>query len=104
VRRARYVLSLDADRDLDALLTYLATHSGADRAAAVFDRIDEILQLLAMTPTLGRVRRDLDGGPRSFAVMRWVVFYEPMESEDGIYVWRVIDGSRDLGRTVQRPR
>jgi plasmid stabilization system protein ParE len=69
----------------------------------VFERIDETLELLAESPLLGRVREDLDGAPRSFVVLRWVVFYEARETGEGIYVWRVVDGSRDLYRLIKRP-
>jgi toxin ParE1/3/4 len=103
VAKRRYVLSLAADSDLDAIFSYLARQSGIDRAAAVFRRIDETLERLAASPSLGRVRDDLDGSPRSFVVLRWVVFYEPMESGDGIHVWRVVDGSRDIYDLVKRP-
>ena len=101
--KRRSLLSLAADGDLDAIFAYLATQSGIDRATAVFARIEETLKSLAEKPQLGRVREDLDGAPRSFVVLRWVVFYEPMEMGDGIYVWRVVDGSRDLYRLVKRP-
>lgn len=101
--RRRYTLSLDADRDLDSLFTYLATHSGVERAESAFERIDEVLELLAASPRLGRVRLELDGSPRSFAVLRWIVFYEPQEHNDGIYVWRIVDGSRDLQKLIRPP-
>ena len=102
--KRRYVLSSAADADLDAIFSYLARQSGIERATSVFERIDETLESLAETPMLGRVREDLDGAPRSFVVLRWVVFYEPKESDDGIYVWRVVDGSRDLYQLIKRPR
>lgn len=100
----RYILSLDADGDLDALFQYLAIQSGVDRAIAIFDRIEEVLQLLARSPKLGRRRRELDGAPRTFVVLRWVIFYEPMESGEGIYVWRIVDGSRDLRQLIAPPK
>jgi toxin ParE1/3/4 len=103
VAKRRYVLSLAADNDLDAIFSYLAHQNGIARATAVFARIDETLELLAESPQLGRVRKDLEGEPRSFVVLRWVVFYEPTGTGDGIYVWRVVDGSRDLYRLMKRP-
>jgi plasmid stabilization system protein ParE len=103
VAKRRYVLSLAADADLDAIFSYLARQSGIERATAVFERIDETLELLAESPLLGRVRVDLDGEPRSLVVLIWVVFYEVRETGEGIYVWRVVDGSRDLYRLVKRP-
>jgi plasmid stabilization system protein ParE len=101
--KRRYVLSRAADGDLGTIFSYLARQSGIDRANAVFDRIEEALALLVDSPLLGRVRDDLDGRPRSFAVLRRVIFYEPRETGDGIYVWRVVDGSRDLYRLIKPP-
>jgi len=38
--------------------------------AAIFDRIEGVLQLLPDSPELGRVRHDLDGATRSVVVLR----------------------------------
>jgi len=50
-------------------------------------------------PRIGRVRRDLDGAPRTFSVWPWLIVYEP--SSSAIVVWRIIDGRRDLPRHVR---
>ncbi len=102
--KRRYLLSRAADADLDAIFSYLAHQSGVERAVSVFERVEETLESLAESPLLGRVRDDLEGQPRSFVVLRWVVFYEPRETGDGIYVWRVVDGSRDLYRLIKPPK
>jgi toxin ParE1/3/4 len=99
--RASVVLSLDAERDLDLLFDWIARDSGIDRAEAVLLRIDETLELLATLPRIGRVRRDLDGEPRTFAIWPWVVVYEPQPTGRGIVVWRIIDGSRNLPRQIR---
>jgi len=100
--RSRIVLSLDAERDLDALFDWIARDSGVDRAEAILRRIDETLELVATMPRIGRVRHDLDGEPRTFAVWPWVIVYEPLSTGQGIVVWRVIDGRRDLPRHIRR--
>jgi plasmid stabilization system protein ParE len=99
--RARVVFSLDAESDL-ALFDWIARDSGLDRAEAVLRRIDETVELIATIPGIGRVRQDLDGGPRTFAVWPRVIVYEPLPAGPGIAVWRVIDGRRDLGETVRQ--
>ena len=98
----RIVLSQDAERDLDALFDWIASDSGVDRAEAVLRRIDETLTLVAGMPRIGRVRRDLDGEPRTFAVWPWVIVYEPLTTGVGIVVWRVVDGRRDLPEHIRR--
>jgi plasmid stabilization system protein ParE len=86
------------EHDLTDLFDYIAADSGVDRADAVLRRIGQTLESLAMFPRIGRVRDDLDGSPRAFSVWPWLVIYEP--SEDGIFVWRIIDGRRDIRRLV----
>jgi len=95
-RAPRIVRTLDADRDLDSLFDWIARDSGLDRAEAVIRRIDDTISHLAAMPGIGRVRRDLDGGPRAFSVWPWLVIYEPLPRREGIIVWRVVDGRRDL--------
>jgi toxin ParE1/3/4 len=95
---SRIVLTLAAERDLDALFDYIANDSGPDRAEAVLTRIDDTLRNLALLPRIGRIRPDLDGAPRVFSVWPWIVIYEPLNADDGIVVWRVVDGRRDLPR------
>ncbi len=64
------------------------------QADAFVDRLDEKFQLLARQPGLGRVRQELAAGLRSFPVVRYVIFYEPVP--DGIAVVRVLHSARDL--------
>ncbi|HEY1751896.1 MAG TPA: type II toxin-antitoxin system RelE/ParE family toxin [Caulobacteraceae bacterium] len=100
----RIVLSLDAEADLTELFDWIATDSGIARAESILRRIEDVLDLIADTPLIGRVRTDLDGAPRSFAVWPWIVIYEPLADASGIVVWRVIDGRRDLPRHERPPR
>jgi toxin ParE1/3/4 len=97
---SRIVLSRTAERDLNALFDYIARDSGVDRAEAVLRRIEATLANLAAMPRIGRVRPDLDGAPRAFSTWPWLVLYEPLGVRTGIVVWRVIDGRRDLTRSI----
>ena len=104
MREPPIVTALDAERDLVELFDYIAGESGLDRAEAVLRRIDETLKMLARMPRVGRVRTDLDGSPRVFAVWPWLVIYEPRPAAPGILVWRVVDGRRDIPSLVRTPR
>jgi plasmid stabilization system protein ParE len=53
---------------------------------------------------IGRKRTDLRGGPRSFPVRPYTIIYAPLPERDGIFVWRVMHGARDLKRIVKRPK
>jgi toxin ParE1/3/4 len=90
------VKSLAAEYDLVALFDYIAEDTGVDRAEMVLRRIDQTLQNLASWPLIGRIRHDLDGAPRIFAVWPWIIIYEPKSDGDGIVVWRILDGRRDV--------
>jgi plasmid stabilization system protein ParE len=96
------VKSLEAERDLIDLFEYIANDSGVDRAELILRRIDHTLQNLAVWPRAGRIRLDLDGTPRVFALWPWLIVYEP-RSDGGIVVWRILDGRRDLSRIVRPP-
>jgi plasmid stabilization system protein ParE len=51
-------------------------------------------------PRIGRVRHDLDGEPRTFAIWPWAIAYKPLPAIRGIAVWRIVDGrGRVSGRT-----
>ena len=91
----RIVLSLAAERDLDDLFDYIARDSGVDRAEAILRRLGDTMANLAAAPRIGRIRPDL-GGARTFAVWPWIIFYEPLSSGEGVAIWRVVDGRRDL--------
>jgi len=102
--RLTIVKSLDAERDLVELFDYIASDSGLQRAEAVLRRIDETLSRLVRMPRIGRIRAELDGAPRVFAVWPWLVVYEPKPDGRGIFVWRVVDGRRNITALVKRPR
>ncbi|HWD27241.1 MAG TPA: type II toxin-antitoxin system RelE/ParE family toxin [Rhizomicrobium sp.] len=94
------IRSLLAERDLVELFDYIAVDASEDRAEAVLRRIDQTLETLAVMPRIGRVRGDLVGSPRSFSIWPWLIIYEPQESGEGIYVWRIVDGRRDVPRLI----
>ena len=94
----KVVITLAAERDLDVLFDWIAKDSGPDRAEAVLRRIQRTIDQLAALPRIGRVRTDLDGTPRTFAVWPWIVIYEPLPADDGVVIWRVLDGRRDIPR------
>jgi plasmid stabilization system protein ParE len=52
---------------------------------------------------IGRERPEFSGTPRSFVVRPYVVFYEPLSEDNGIVVWRIIHGARDLQRLIRPP-
>ncbi|MEJ1969224.1 MAG: type II toxin-antitoxin system RelE/ParE family toxin [Rhizomicrobium sp.] len=100
---ARLVLSIPAQSDLDEIFTYISRERSPPVADAVIARLYGAMDVLAHAPRIGRVRSEFPDKPRSFAVRPHVIFYEPLEHGDGIGVWRVLHGARDLRNLVIRP-
>ena len=98
------VKSLVAERDLGELFDYIAQESGVQRAELVLRRIEHTLENLGDWPFIGRVQPDLDGKPRTFSLWPWIIVYEPQPDGRGIYVWRILDGRRDLSELVRQPK
>jgi plasmid stabilization system protein ParE len=91
VKRLR--VSAAAERDLDDIWYYIATHSGsAERANKFVDSITRRLSILTRSPTDGRVRDEIDFDLR-LPVGDYVVYYR--ESARSIIISRIIHGSRE---------
>jgi toxin ParE1/3/4 len=92
--------SEEANRDIEDISAYIF---GLNPTAAYrfLDALDETCELLAEHPGLGRVRADLGEGLRSFPVGNYLVFYTA--ASDGIVVFRLIYGGRDLPKVFYRP-
>ena len=91
--------------DLDDIWMTIAS-SNVNVADRVIDRIAECLQLLAarseMGNSCGNIAQDLPEDLRHFTVLPYpyVLFYKPME--DGIVVYRILHGHRDLPDVFRR--
>jgi plasmid stabilization system protein ParE len=82
------------------LFDHIANDAGVERAEMILCRIDRTLRNLASWPLIGRVRPDLEGAPRVFSVWPWLIFCEPRADADGIVIWRVLDGRRDIPKII----
>jgi toxin ParE1/3/4 len=82
-----------AEQDLDDIWDYIAI-SNSDQAEKVLRHLYAKMGTLAHNPYLGRVRKDIEVGLRSFPVGSHIIFYCPLS--DGIEVVRVLHGARDF--------
>ena len=98
----RIVRSASARLDLDDIWDHLAREAGLDVADAVLVRLFEAMARAAERPSLYPKRPEYEGAPRRVNVFRYAIFYEPLSEGDGILVWRVVHGSRDLQRFISR--
>ncbi len=90
--------------DIFEIWNYIATENSPAIADAMLARITGAIEVLAWAPLIGRKRSDLRGSPRSFPVRPYTVIYEPLPEGDGIFVWRIVHGARDLRRVIKRPK
>lgn len=100
----RILRAPEARQDLLDIWAYIAEQASASVADTFLARLIGAMEIIAYAPHIGRERPEFPGSPRSIAVKPYVIFYEPLPEEDGILVWRVIHGRRELGRVVRRPR
>lgn len=99
----RILRTPEARQDLLDIWAYIARHNAPAIADRVLARIYGALEVLAEAPLIGRERPEFAGRPRSFAVRPYVIFYEPLVEGDGILIWRIIHGARNLRRAIIPP-
>ena len=100
----RILRSPEAHRDLLDIWAYITDKSSPSIADGFLARLSGAMEVIAYAPHIGRERSEFRGRPRSVVVNPYVIFYEPLPEGDGILVWRVIHGRRELSRLVRRPR
>ncbi len=94
------VLQPRAKADISEIWEFIAEDSD-DQADAFIDLIDQNFQLLAQKSGLGRRRKELAEGLRSFPVGRYVIFYLPIPG--GVPIVRVLHGARDIEAALTKP-
>jgi plasmid stabilization system protein ParE len=98
----RVIRSDPAIADLDGIWDYLAREVSPEVADFVIARLYEAMYRAAETPQLHRVRTEYRHHPRRINVYNYAIFYDPLPEGDGIFVWRVVHGARDLHELVFR--
>lgn len=98
----RVVYLPDAIEDLHEIWAYIADQSQSiDIADRLVDSIDDLALLYAQNPEMGTPRFELADRLRCFSVARYVVFFLP--TTEGIEVFQIIHGSRDIPSHFRRP-
>ncbi|SPE36897.1 conserved hypothetical protein [Candidatus Sulfopaludibacter sp. SbA6] len=90
-----FILSPEAERDLDIIKNYLLEEAGPRVARHVMRQLREGMRLVGKNPGLGHVREDLTGKPARFwAVFSYLIVYDPATKPVGIA--RVLHGKRNV--------
>jgi toxin ParE1/3/4 len=98
------VLTEDAERDLEDLITYLAEHDSPASAEHVLGRILKIADSLAVTPTRGAQPKELrslgDQEYRQIFFKPYRMIYRVIGQQVAIYL--IADGRRDIQSLLAR--
>jgi plasmid stabilization system protein ParE len=90
----RYVLSVDAERDLDEIWEFIA-QDDVDAADRWIGKLFETFEAIAGAPGLGHTRKDLTNYPVLFwPVSAYLILYRAQV--DGIEIVAVTQGARDI--------
>lgn len=97
---AEFKLTPRALKDLDAIADYSLGKWGSERTTEYIDALVRRMHWLAENPELGRERRDVAAGYRSFTQGRHVVFY--IVGEGSISIIGVPHASMDIAAYFHR--
>ena len=96
--RFEVLLTEDAYRDLQDLHSYVAEHDSPEKARALLDRIEEVIETLSTHPNRGAFPKELSAlGIHEYRQL----FYKPYRViyrviEKRVYIYLIADGRRDL--------
>ncbi len=91
----RYVLTSDAEQDLDIIKVYLLKQGGVRLVRHVFGRIHQALRFLGGKPQAGHLRPDLTAAPVKFwSVFSYLIIYDP--DARPVTIVRILHASRDI--------
>jgi toxin ParE1/3/4 len=102
--RFEVVLTEDAERDLEDIVTHIATHDSPRSAGHVLNRILEIAESLSAAPTRGSQPKELRGlGDQDYRQ----VFFKPYRLiyrvvGERVAIYLIADGRRDMQSLLAR--
>lgn len=88
-----YIITPEADEDIDEILRYIA-EDNLEAAVAFSDRLTNLFGLLAANKKIGRERPEIEQKLHSFPLGNYLVFYREWAGK--IAIVRVLHGARDL--------
>jgi toxin ParE1/3/4 len=90
-----FILSPEAERDLDNIKNYLLEQAGVRMSRYVIRELRAGIRFVAKNPEAGHVREGLTGEPVKFwSVFSYLIVYDPAKKPVGIS--RVLHGRRDV--------
>ena len=97
-------LTADAERDLEEMYDYIATHDSAAKADYVLDRVEKIVEGLSTFPERGSYPKELAAlGMREYRqtfFKPYRVIYRVLGQH--VYIFLIADGRRDIQTLLAR--
>ena len=97
---SKFIVSPEAERDLDIIKSYPLRQAGSRVTRHIFRQLRAGMRVVAQNPAAGHVRDDLaEGWPVKFwPVFSYLIVYEPHRKP--VTIARVLHGSRDVGEIL----
>jgi len=90
---AKYIITSEAERDIDEVLAYIASDN-YDASLLFYNRLVELFEMLGVNPKAGRERPELSEKLRNFPLGNYLIFYRVWTGK--IAITRVLHSARDL--------
>ncbi|MGW9687019.1 type II toxin-antitoxin system RelE/ParE family toxin [Flagellimonas sp. 2504JD1-5] len=89
-----YVLSLEADNDIEDIFEYGQYRFGASQTIQYLIGLNDHFKAIAKNPDIGKERKEIKEGLFSFPYVSHIIFYRKMKGY--VRIVRVLYGGRDL--------
>ncbi|WP_414585950.1 type II toxin-antitoxin system RelE/ParE family toxin [Scytonema sp. PCC 10023] len=90
---SRYIISLEASRDLEEIIDYFASRN-VEAGERFVNEFNKKCENLAKFPSMGRSYAEIVPSLRGVPLNGYIILYQVLE--DGIVIVRVISGYRNL--------
>jgi toxin ParE1/3/4 len=97
----RYLLTPEAEQDLDVIKVYLLREGGSHLARHVLNRLRQAMDFLGRMPGVGHSREDLTSEPVKFwQEFSFMIVYDPVPRP--VHVVRVLHSHQDIASILTR--
>lgn len=94
-----FLLSNDADADLDEIFDYTEAEHGFNQAVKYLSDLDNLFEQLVKNPNLGKERKEIRKSIYSIVEQEHIIFYEIRE--EYVLIARVLHGRRDIPKFIK---
>lgn len=94
----KYIYSTLAEQDLIDIYLYTAQTWGQKQADAYDAGIEQVINMLADSPTIGRACDEVKAGYRRFEHKHHTIFY--LQRQTDIFIVRILHESMDIRRHI----